>query len=55
MMSAVFGKPSPPPPAPLPPTPEDPVVARSMAAEAVPIAAGELTIGASASMVFAIE
>jgi len=25
-MSAVFGKPSPPPPAPLPPTPEDPVV-----------------------------
>ena len=30
-------------------------MARSMAAEAVPIAAGELTIGASASMVFAIE
>jgi len=26
MMSAVFGKPSPPPPAPLPPTPEDPAV-----------------------------
>lgn len=30
-------------------------LARSMAAEAVPIAAGELSIGASASMVFAIE
>lgn len=30
-------------------------LARSMAAEAVPIAAGELTIGTSASMVFAIE
>lgn len=30
-------------------------LARSMAAESVPIAAGELSVGASASMVFAIE
>lgn len=35
--------------------PPQPMLARSMASESVPIAAGELSIGARASIVFAIE